>query len=167
MGVEIFRGYHFLEFKNPFNLPGTQRVKSLFKETVKPVKRYAITGYIRFDFTFRLEQVGVPPPLSAYILRQLILEVDKSAPWNGDEYRSIQYLGPGAWINCQCNETCVFQIEPPNKVLTQAQMYAYEKYLAVLADKLTNMSIPGVESVICAIEASTSQRFMVPAIAPI
>lgn len=166
MGVEIFRGYHFLEFKDPFNLPGTEWVKGLFKDSVKPVKRYTITGYIRFDFVFRWNQVDVPPPLDANILREAILEADKSAPWKGDEHRSIQYLGPGAWVNCQCNETCVFQIEPPNKVLTQAQMYAYEKYLAVLADKLTKMNIPGVESVISALEASSSQRFMAPATSP-
>jgi hypothetical protein len=165
MGVEIFRGDHFLEFKDPFNLPGREWVKGLFKkETVRPVKKYSITGYIRFDFIHKWERKTELP--DATMLRQAVRDADESAPWKADEHQSIRYLGPGAWIDCQANETCIFQIQPPFSVMTQPQMYAYEKYLAVLADKLTRMNILGLESVICAIEASTSQRFMVPGVFP-
>jgi hypothetical protein len=161
MGVEIFRGDHFLEFKDPFNLPGKQWVKGLFKGTIRPVKRYSVTGYIRFDFVFRSDRKTNLP--DAKTLRQAIFDTDRSAPWKYvGSPKSIQYLGPGAWIDCQSNDVCIFQIEPPNRTLTQEQMYAYEKYLAVLADTLAKMGIPGVESVICSIEASTSQRFMAP-----
>jgi hypothetical protein len=166
MGVEIYRGNHFLEFKDPFNLPGIQFVKGIFTNAIKPVKRYSITGYIRFDYQFRWNQVDVPPPGDAKVLRQAILDADKVAPWKGDTHQSIRYLGPGAWVNCQSNETCIFQIAPPYEVMTQAQMYAYEKYLAVLADTLAKQKIEGVESVLYGIEASTSQRFMVPGISP-
>ncbi len=156
-------GYHFLQFKDPFNLPKTEQVRGFFGQEAKPVKRYNVAGYIRFDFAFR-EDLKDPPtaPPDVATLRQAIREADEAEPWEDNSGQSIRYLSAGAWVDCQGHETCVFKIVPPHNTMNQAQMYAYEKHLAVLANNLAGRRIARVESVICAIEASTSQRIMVP-----
>ena len=115
-------------------------------ETVRGVFRkeegrhYGVRGEIAFVFKPPLEN----PDLDE--LRRQIREVDKHFPWKEDQIPegaeqppSIFYLGDGQVVihNFHPKEQHIwFTIQPRYDSMRRGQLYAYEKYLAKLAEEL-------------------------------
>ena len=131
-------------------------------------RRYGVKGEIVFVFKPPLEN----PDLDA--LRSSIKEVDKLFPWKEDDVPdgaekppSIFYLGDGQVVvqNFHPTEQHIwFSVHPRYDSMRRGQIYAYEKYLAKLAEELAKPKPHGywpasVRSVIT-IKASTSFKLI-------
>lgn len=113
-------------------------------------RNYSVEGHIVFHSDLGTIETPLPQ------LREAILEVDKLFPWKDDIYpdardperESIMYLSPGEKGGGWKGETNLwFHLVPLWQSVRKGQVYAYEKYLAKLAEELAKKKLQGVESV--------------------
>ena len=112
-------------------------------------RHYRVEGHIAFEFVSHDREPDLHP------LREAILEVDREFPWCDDVYpgvkfKSIHFLNAGSIT--RNNRTCIeytawFHIFPYQGNVRKGQVYAYEKYLAKIAEELSKRELPNVKSV--------------------
>ena len=114
-------------------------MRNWFANLVGGERRYEVSGAIAFETTYH----DVRSDLDR--LRNAILEIDAEFPWRDDihpdagERKSIHYLGGG---NVVIHNFAVpimlvwFSVHPKWEMLRKSQIYAYEHYLAKLAEEL-------------------------------
>ncbi|MDP3934656.1 MAG: hypothetical protein Q8Q46_00295 [Candidatus Giovannonibacteria bacterium] len=119
---------------------------------------------------FVLTTARVKADLSAF--RRAILEVDEQFPWHDDPPRlcpeesapSIFYLSDGDEVinNWSTPEkTCWFTIFPKYHSIRKGQVYAYERYLAKLAEELVKKRLPFVAEVRSVLHIDSGTSFKV------
>ena len=125
-------------------------------------RNYHVEGAIAFVFKPPLEN----PNLG--LLRWAIEYMDSLFPWKDDqipegvEYKSIRYLSEGDVVihNFSFPEQHIwFHIHPQYGSMRKSQIYAYEKYLAKLAEELVKTKLSAVDEVRSVIKTSTATTF--------
>lgn len=134
------------------------------------VRKYSVSGMINFKMS------SAPDETNFGELKKLIIEIDKLFPWKdelskseekarrGRESASIFYISKGKefinnWHNPEKN--ICFHIFTEGGSLRKAQIYAYEKYLAKLAEELAKRKPTGVAAVSCVVKIVTTAEFTV------
>ena len=98
---------------------------------------------------------SIKTEISASELRTAIQKIDAEFPWQdeplrGEPYMSISYLSEGEVVVHECNtpanKVCWFELYP-HRDLKRSQLYAYEKYINNLGEKLKKSNISGIDHV--------------------
>ena len=126
-------------------------------------RRYAVNGSISFELS-----PYAPEFIDLARLANEIRGIDKLFPW-GDNYRSdekftsIGYLSDGEIVVHNASRiperVCWFHIYPTNRHIRRGQIYAYEKYLAKIAEELAKKKIPGIIWINGILEINTVSGF--------
>lgn len=124
---------------------------------------YCVTGQIGFWLTSGDIEVDQKT------LRDAIVEVDNLFPWKdvmpplaNEPHKSIYYLGDGHEVTHNekvPEKVWWFCIVPSRQDMRKGQLYAYEVYLANIAQQLSFMNLPGVSKVNSLVETVSTQYF--------
>jgi hypothetical protein len=142
-----------------------QEQRWLFKNRILNLvsgkRRYTVEGHIVFVFR---------PPKDMFhdvCLQQAIMDTDKQFPWKDDvhpdakrEGESIFYLGDGhaTWEDGLVT-SCSFMINHRWDNLRRNQIYAYEKYLAKIAEECAKKKPLGSAEVRAVLEVRSVSSF--------
>jgi len=128
----------------------------------KGERKYGVNGHIVFVSFFCLD-------IELVSLRRHIIDIDRQFPWSDESFAegrmgSIKYLSEGKCVTRRFyggrSNYFWFDIYPYGS-LRKGQVYAYEKYLAKIAEELAKRRIPGVDLVQGIIEMRSSTSFRV------
>lgn len=139
-------------------------LRNRFANFIGGERRYNVSGAIAFEFGWHTTE----PDLAQ--LAEAIREVDRTFPWHDDihpdarEFESICYLSDGRIFVQDIyprRKVVWFSIYPTPQggMLRKAQVYAYEKYLAKLAEELAKKKLSGIAEVRSVIEVRAATRF--------
>lgn len=135
-------------------------LKNWLANLIDGERKYSVQGELVFKMLYR----GVPPGVVQ--ISQTIYEVDAKFPWHDDihpdagKFESISYLGEGSVRDYDTGLYVFFTIIPKLSNMRKGQVYAYEKYLAKLAEELAK-KFDDVEEVRSIIEVRASTSFSV------
>ena len=134
------------------------------KKVISGEREYSVSGSFAFEVSWHEDQ----PDLAKF--KEAILEVDQSFPWHDDvhpdsgEPKGIFYISEGEEVVHHWSfseKVCWFSISPRYDSLRQGQVYAYEKYLAKIAEELAKRKLLGVREVKSVIHVHRGTSFRV------
>lgn len=127
-------------------------------------RKYTVSGSFAFQMSWHRDR----PDLTKF--REAILEIDQLFPWHDDvclgagEPKGIFYVSDGKEVvqNWSIPEkVCCFNVFPRYSSLRRGQVYAYEKYLAKIAEELAKRKLPNVCEVTSVIHVHSGTSFRV------
>ena len=125
----------------------TFRISEAFKNVVSGERKYGVSG----SFVFQMSWHEYRPDLAEF--KRAILDMDQLFPWYDDvcpgsgRTKDVFYVSDGEEIvhNWSVPErVCWFNVCPRYQSLRRGQVYAYEKYLAKIAEELAKRKLPNV-----------------------
>jgi hypothetical protein len=132
-----------------------------FQEKKEERREYSVSGCISFMTT---DQSFVD--LNA--LKEAITTVDRQFPWKDDfssqSEKYVLYIGESSSSTSGYTipETIVdFPVDRRHNSLRRGQLYAYEKYLAKIAEELAKMHLPRIKEVHSQIKIQRTKVFKV------
>ncbi|MBU6501072.1 MAG: hypothetical protein KGJ89_03015 [Patescibacteria group bacterium] len=133
---------------------------------IRGERRYNVKGNIVFEIGHGCHNME----LDLQQLAAAIREVDAMFPWHDDDidskmnHKSLFYLSGGRVVVHDLNgplKMVWFDLFTEYRDIRRSQVYAYEKYLAKLAEELAKKKFVGIAEVTSAIEVRTSRHFRV------
>jgi len=137
-------------------------VRNWFANLIGGERHYSVCG----AFVFEMLHHNIEPDLPA--MAKAIREVDAEFPWHDDihpdagEFESVFYLSDGDVVVHNLNtplKVVWFHVYPKWDSLRKGQVYAYERYLAKLAEELAKRFSGAVTEVRSVIEVRAATSF--------
>jgi len=138
-------------------------------ETFEKIKD-ALTGERKYQVTASITVVfrrGMNPS-EFNTLREMIKEIDRQFPWRDDTDRDsddslgLYEISRGEELENEDkagDPACWFSITPKHSWMRRNQVYAYERYLAKIAQELTKKLLHRTREIISSIHVSGATRF--------
>ena len=141
-------------------------LRARLQDLVNGERRYSVSGSIVFEFHPHLMDAPDPKWFA-----EAIQEVDREFPWRDDVHPDVAYharqfyLSNGEFKFHEFNnpplQNLWFFIQHNWHNLRRPQVYAYEKYLAKLAEELSKKKIPYITEVRSVMEVVTATSFRI------
>ena len=136
-------------------------VRSWFANLVGGERRYEVSGALAFEMLHYSSEHDL------VAMKESIREIDAEFPWRDDihpdvKFESIGYLSNGEVVLHKYTKPLKmvwFRIHPKWDNLRKGQVYAYERYLAKIAEELAKRFVGGVAEVRSVIEVRAGTSF--------